>query len=386
MKTTVCSLLLVSSALLAGCHGEKQPAAPPPPTPRVEGDKVILPANSPQIAMLTIAPAEPRRDSMLHFTGRLAWDDNVTVRVFSPVAGRVRRVVVDIGQPVAKGADLALLDSPDYGQAQADARKAASDLALKERTLSRVQELFKNGAAAEKDLLSAKADQEAAVFENQRAAARLALYGGNTNFVDGLYHLITPLGGTVTERNVSPGQEIRSDQMLANAPEYFAPHFVVTDPAKMWVRLDMPESAISKIKAGQKLIIRSNAYPDKTFEGRLEVVGDSLDPLTRIVKARGVVDNRQRLLKSEMYVTVEIDNTSAMAAGVGVPSKAVFALGDKYFVFVEEAPGRYAKRPVTVGEEYDGRVLVTQGLAPGHRVVTEGCLLLQNILDSQQGQ
>lgn len=378
MKTTVFSLLLVSSALFAGCHGEKQPAAPPPPTPRVEGDKVILPANSPQLGALTITAAQPRKANVLRFSGRLTWDDDVTVRVFSPVAGRVRRVVADIGQPVAKSADLALLDSPDYGQAQADARKAVSDLALKERTLARVQALFKNGAAAEKDLLSANADREAAVFENQRAAARLALYGGNTNFVDGLYHLMTPLGGTVVERNLNPGQEIRSDQMLANAPQFFAPLFVVSDPARLWILVDVTEINIPFVKRGQVLRVRSRTFPGKTFDGRLEILGDTLDPTTRSVKARGWISNPDRLLKAEMYVSVELDTVAQ--AGVEVPAKAVFVKGDKYYVFVEEAPGCYRRHEVKTGEEYEGGIPVENGIAVGTRVVADGSLLLDSLM------
>ena len=381
MKTSICLPLMLLSALLAGCHEEKKPADEAPAA-RVEGDRVILPANSPQLAMLTVIPAEPRKANVLHFSGRLVWDDNVTVRVFSPVAGRVRRVAADIGQQVARGADLALLDSPDYGQAQADAHKAASDLALKERTLSRTQELFKNGAAAEKDLLSAKADQEAAVSENQRAAARLALYGGNMNFVDGLYHLVTPLAGTVVERNISPGQEIRSDQMLANAPQFFAPLFVVSDPTRLWIMIDVTEVDIPFVRRGQSLRVRSRTFPGKVFEGRLEIFGDTLDATTRTVKARGVINNTDRLLKAEMYVSVELD--SAAQAGVEVPTRAVFIKGDKYFIFVEEAPGRFRRHEVRTGAEHDGRIPVENSIVSGTRVVADGGLFLDAMMSSSE--
>jgi cobalt-zinc-cadmium efflux system membrane fusion protein len=78
----------------------------------------------------------------------------VTVRIFTPFAGRVRKITADIGQTVEKNAALAEVESPDFGQAQADARKAESDLKLAERSLSREQELLAHGAAAQKDLES----------------------------------------------------------------------------------------------------------------------------------------------------------------------------------------------------------------------------------------
>src|SRR5205807_6675935 len=118
------------------------------------------------------------------------------------------------------------------GQAQADARRAATDLALAERTLARQVDLLQHGVVARKEVEQAEADVARARADHQRAKVRLELYGGDTALVDQLLPLETPLGGRIVDRSITPGQEVRPDQMLANAPQLVAPLFVVTDPSR----------------------------------------------------------------------------------------------------------------------------------------------------------
>jgi len=80
------------------------------------------------------------------------------VRVFTPFGGRVTKILAELGQTVSPGEPLVTIASADYGEAQAYARKAASDFILSERSLNRVRELFEHGAASQKDLQSAEAD------------------------------------------------------------------------------------------------------------------------------------------------------------------------------------------------------------------------------------
>src|SRR2546422_119484 len=159
----------------------------------------------------------------------------------------VVKVTADAGQPVQPGDVLATIASPDFGQAQADARRAVTDLAFAQQTLARLADLLYHGVVAQKDVEAAQADVARARGEQQRAEARLALYGGDSTSVNQVFPLKTPLGGVVVERNLSPGQEVRPDQMLANAPSLFAPLFVVSDPAQLWVELDLAERDVSAV-------------------------------------------------------------------------------------------------------------------------------------------
>ncbi len=362
--------------LLAGCQ---RAAVQGPPEPKVEGETVVMGTNCPQLASVNVEPVETAQPSFVPLTGRLVWDEDVTVRVFTPFAGIVRKLFVDINQPVSRGAPLAQVQSGEFAQALSDARKADSDFHRTELNLSRLRDLFEHGAAPRKDLETAEADFTSARAEKDRAERRLAIYGVSPTSTNLDFLLPCPLDGVAVERNVNPGQEIRPDQMLANLPQFTAPLFVVTDPSKLWVWLDVTEMHLPLVHQGQELRIRSRAFPDKTFTGRLDLIGDSLDPTTRTVKARGTVDNASKLLKAELYVAVEIPDAASRA--LQVPSKAVFLRDNQHYVFLEKKPGQFQRQPVKLGSERDGKIAILSGLTEGQRLVTEGCLLLQSLMD-----
>lgn len=362
---------------VAGCHRETTPEQSS--GPKVEGDKITFATNAPQLGYLTIEPAQERKAAAVGLYGRLAWDDDLTVRVYSPVAGRVTAVPVEVNQRVTAGDTLASLDSPDFGQALANARTAAGNFAAADKTFSREKDLFGHGAAAQKDVEAAEAAFVAASAERDRAQATLANYGGSAASTNEIYSLRSPLAGLLVEKNISPGQEIRSDLMLANAQQFFNPQFVVTDPTRLWLFLDVSELDVTALTPGRKIFIHTPAYPDKIFHGRLEIIGRELDPTTRTIKARCVVDNGDNLLRAEMYVTVDV--ASSGPAGVNVPTKALFLKGEQHCVFAETEPGQFTRRSVKLGVESDSRTAITEGISPGERVVGEGCLLLESILE-----
>jgi cobalt-zinc-cadmium efflux system membrane fusion protein len=163
-------------------------------------------------------------------------------------------------------------------------------------------------------------------------------------------------------------------------PQFTAPLFIVSDPKRLWVWLDVTEADLPLVHQGQDLLIRSKAFPNQTFKGRLDLIGNSLDPTTRTVRARGSVENSSGLLKAELYVTVEIPDP--VPASLQVPSKAVFLRNNQYYVFLETSEGRYQRQPVQLGVEHEGKVAILDGLKQGQRLVTEGCLLLQSLIDN----
>jgi cobalt-zinc-cadmium efflux system membrane fusion protein len=274
---------------------------------------------------------------------------------------------------------LAEVESPDFGQAQADARKAESDLKLAERTLTRLRELYAHGAAAQKDVEAAEDAHAQADTERARALARIAAYGATADALDEMFVLRSPVAGTVVDKNINPGQEIRADQMLGNMVEITAPLFVISDPARLWIQIDATEVDLPHLQPGREFTFRSRGFPDRTFPGRIEKISQFIDPNTRTIKVRGAVDNSAGLLKAEMYVSVSLPDGAATK--LSVPAAAVFLKGDKHFVFVREKPGQFVRHEVGIGSEEAGRVLILNGLQAGQQVVTDGCVLLQELLD-----
>src|SRR5262249_11390823 len=121
------------------------------------------------------------------------------------------------------------------------------------------------------------------------------------------------------------------------------------------------------------------AWPGRNFSGAVRVVGAGLDPATHTVQVRGDVLDSRHELKPEMFVSVDVPRQAI--AGTSVPAAAVYLHGDRHFVFVEQLPGCFTRREVTLGAEDADRVVVTAGVRAGERVVSDGAILLQQLLD-----
>lgn len=365
------SIALACALQLAAC-GE-QGAREQAPQAKVEkGNAVVFATGSPQLSSLVTVPAAARRESISRYNGRLVWDEERTVRVFSPLPGRVLSIHVRAGDAVVAGQVLAVLAAPDIGQAQSDARRAEQDHLLAQKSLARVEELHGAGVAPAKDLQAAQADAVRAAAERSRTAARLGLYGA-AGGVDQRLQLRSPIAGVVVERNLNPGQEVRPD-----APGPGNGLFVVSDPSHLWFLLDVGEAEVANVSAGVDVQVGATVLGDERVPGRILHVADLVDPQTRTVKVRGALDNAARRLKAEMFVNAE--QRRPTAKGVVVPSKAIYLRGERHFAFVETEPGRYARRTVKPGQAYDGLQVVVDGIAENEKVVTDGNLLLERLL------
>lgn len=325
--------------------------------------------DAPQLSALRIETVNPRpRPLSDPLPGRIAYDEDRTSRVSSPIVGRVTHINVEPGDFVRKGQALLELDSPELGAALADAAKAEADLAQYRAAYERAVTLFEGQALARKNLEEAEASLSKAEAEMRRTKMRLRNLlpeGGKTQ--GETYTLRAPVSGVVTERQVNPGMEVRPD--LPN------PLFVISDPAHLWVLVDLTERDLGKLLAGQPVAVNVDAYPGRNFMARVASIADVLDPATRRVRARVVLDNPERRLKPEMFarITPLADQHQLVLV---VPNSALVSEGRRTFVFVETAPGELRKRPVQLGLQVRDFSIVDNGLKPGDRIVTSGAVLL----------
>ena len=366
----VAAALVMSVAMSACGDGDAKPDIA---RPRLENGQILFPEGSTQVSSFATDSVKASGPLRLRLTGRLVWDENRTVRMYPPFAGRVAQILVKVGERVARGQTLAKLASPDFGQAQADARRAQSDFALAEKNLNRLRELNAAGVSSRKDLAAAEADYARADAERARAMAKVKLYGAGDDSVDQNFSLASPIDGVIVERNINPGQELRTDLQLANTPAMF----VITDPTRLWVQLDAAENQLAALRSSKKITLRTAAWPDETFSAALDNISDFIDPATRTVKVRGTVENRERKLKGEMFVMAELEE--APTADLQVPERALVLAGGSYFVYVEEKPGRYSRQEVKVDTVRDGIASIASGVKLGQKVVIEGNLFLHRV-------
>jgi cobalt-zinc-cadmium efflux system membrane fusion protein len=369
---TVLTVALLGGALL-GCR-----PAPPADTssvPKVEGDRITLPAGA-KVEGLRIEPVEGPGPGRVQLPARLAWNEDRTARVYSPLQGHVVSLKAQVGDRVRANQPLAVLSAPDLGQAQAEWQRAVADLEQAKRQLERQRELYEHEVIAQKDYQLAEAEYRRAQAERSRTEARLRLYEASGRSVDQTFMLRTPVAGVVVERNITPGLEVRPDQTSG-------PLFVVSDSSSLWVQIDAREEHLRYIKPGTEFTVR---YPaaDAEAKGRITFVADQVDPASRTIKLRGLVANPDHSLKADAYVTAEF--VVPEGEEPRVRGTAIFLMGDRSYVFVAASEHEFVRRPVTVGAEHDGWMRVSEGLSTGERVVTEGNLHLQRLLPTVPGR
>ncbi len=350
-------------------------AAVEKPAVHTVSDTVHFAADAPQLAFLKIKPVETFPEPLINgLNARITYDDNYTARVFSPIAGRVVKIVAEAGQQVKAGDPLLWIDSPDFASGASDSLKAEADLSRKKVACERAKLLYAAKGMARKDLESAEADWHQAEAEAQRAKARMKNLSSNgVATAAGKYILRAPIDGVVSERQVNAGTEVQPG--AANSL------FVITDPDHVWVVADLPETEIGKVIVGQPVSVEADAYPNEFFQGKVSVISETLDPVMRRLQVRCEVDNSQRKLKPEMYVHI----SPIVDANIKLPrvsNTALFTQGLYSYIFVEQAPGVLQRRRVTLGMQDANVTYIREGLHAGDRVVTSGALLLNSELSN----
>ena len=369
---TIATLALIG-AVAAGAifatrlHAANQPAADPVPARLAEPGVLRFDAGAPQLSALRIETAVAMPLPMAEaLNGRLALDENRTARISSPIAGRVLKLVTEPGDLVARNAVLLQADAPELAAADADWRKAQADEVRKKLAYERARNLLAHEVVPQKDVEAADADYRQAAAESRRTGLRMrSLHASGAE--NGSFSLRTPLAGVVVERQVTPGMELRPD--LAN------PLFVVSDPSRLWLLVDVPERSLAQVRPGQKVSLETDAFPGARFSATVDKVGYALDPATRRVQVRCTVENPDGRLRPEMYARVSFLSDNGRSA-IAVPNAGLVTEGINTYAFVEASPGVFRKRQVGLALRGRETSHVDSGLQAGDRVVVEGALLL----------
>jgi multidrug efflux pump subunit AcrA (membrane-fusion protein) len=213
-----------------------------------------------------------------------------------------------------------------------------------------------------------QAESERARIEADRRSAedRIRLLGGRPG--GGSRITVTaPISGEVEARHVSIGQTVAAGEHL----------YELLNASLVWVLADVYEKDVSKVMAGQEVEISADALPNRPYRGKVAFVHNEVDPETRTVRVRIVVDNPGERLKQNMFVRVLV--ATEQESKTLIPASAIQTSGGLDVVFVEEAPGAY-RRTVVKTLTRSGAKAVVEGVEPGQKVVADGAYQLQSMV------
>jgi cobalt-zinc-cadmium efflux system membrane fusion protein len=330
------------------------------------------------VQVVTVEPTTITR--RLRLSGAVSYNAFKTTPVITQVGGPVARILVVPGQHVTAGQPMLEVSSPDYSQLLDTYLKARDSYRVANINYTRAQDLYQHNAIAQRDLLQAESDRDQAEADLNAAVQSLKILGVRNP--DGLAKtpssadipVLAPISGEVVERLVSPGQVVQAGQTQA---------FTISDMRTVWVLANVYQGDLAYVHVGDNVVIETDAYPDE-FHGRISYISAALDPNTRTVQARIVVDNPGEKLKKDMYCTALI-TAGVIRKAIAVPDASVLRDDENNpFVYVQSGSNQFARRAITIGASQDGKTQVLSGLTPGEKIVGSGSLFLQFANSFQQ--
>lgn len=384
------AVLAVLTGALLSCETKQEGETGAPPSSSipsaVDRGTVELPEGSPILSRLKTDRVQVRqlRSTLAAQAGKILANENRLAHLGARVPGRIVSVYANLGDHVKENDRLLLLDSPAFGEAQLEYRKARTILAVAEQSRARAKALVDRGAIGAGEYQRRDADYQNARADLHEAEEKLHLLGMTEREIRRLaskdlphaevaqVSLRAPFPGEIIERDATVGEVVDPNHIL----------FTVADLSTVWVRADFPEQQAARLRTGLPIEVRVAAYPTRVFSGTITHVGAVIDPATRTVMARAEVPNPDRALRPEMFADITL--VAEEQPTVSVPRTALQQVGSRRVVFVVREPRRYEAREVSLGASSGEYVGVLAGVSEGETVVTDGSYSLKSEMLREQ--
>ncbi|QOZ46635.1 efflux RND transporter periplasmic adaptor subunit [Bradyrhizobium sp. CCBAU 53340] len=342
-------------------------------------------------ATLTIEPVKAKTFRAEYVTeGKVAVDEDRSTPVFSPYAGRVTKLLAKPGESVTQGQPLFTIEAADTVQAQNDfitamtsQNKAKSALELADIQYKRAKDLYEGRAIPLKDYQQAEAiqvqaqnDMRSAVTALEAANNKLRILGFTDETIKAFQTKSTinpeitiyaPIAGTVVQRKIGPGQYVNSGAS--------DPVFVIGDLSTVWLTAFVRESDAAQVSVGQDITVNVMALPGRPLTAKINYVAAAIDPSTRRLLVRATIDNKDGLLKPEMFANVTIYSAGDRAAPA-VPKQSLIYEGNQVRIWVAHEDKSVELRQIKIGLINGNLVEVTSNLKPDEQIVVKGSLFI----------
>jgi membrane fusion protein, multidrug efflux system len=355
----------VATALaLAGCGTSSHAdSAPPPATAPVAQVDVTRPTRGDVMRRIDfVATLKP-------------WEE---ATVYAKTSGYVRSMRVDRGDRVRAGDVLTILDVPEMDEEhrrleakathdKAEIERARAEVEVQDLTVRRLK-------AIQAEAADATTQQEVDLAVGKLAAARATLAAATSELAQtqadvarletmiGYSRITAPFDGTVTERLVDPGALV-----TAGTQSKPTPIVTIVNPRRLRTTIDVPERDVAPLEVGATARLTMDAYPDRTFTGRISRISGALDPRTRTMRAEVLIENRDDTLKPGMFGRLSLDLEKRMHVVTLVPTALKFDKDQPYVFVVNDGHARRVR--VETGADDGEHVEIVSGLSGGELIV-----------------
>jgi cobalt-zinc-cadmium efflux system membrane fusion protein len=369
--------LVAATAMSVMSFGGCSPRSDEQPATSAVSNVRLSAAQRQNVRLHTVALSKFRRTT--ETTGIVDFDNDHATSVLAPFSGPVSRLLVSPGDEVKAGDALALVDSPDFAAGISAYQKALATARTNRKLADLDKDLLEHNGVAQREALQAETDATNA--EADRDAALQALVALNVNpqtvkdIQEGrpLTHpagvIRSPVTGTVVEKLITPGELLDGGT---------TPCFTVANLSRVWVMAQLFGSDLASVSLGDSAEVMTGiGIGSNDFPGKVDNIAALVDPDTRAVAVRVVVENPNHFLKKQMYVRVAISGRQESTA-VLVPVSAVLRDDENLpFVYLAQSDGSFARQHVTLAHRVADEYGIADGVKVGDQIVVDGGIFLQ---------
>ena len=305
--------------------------------------------------------------------GEIAADPDHSARISSPAAGHIDEVRFKEGALVKKGDILAVIRVPELGKVRGALTATLAKAKASRENATRLRLLLDKRLTSEQSVIDAEAQSKALSAEAQAIGTELSALGAGAQETSPFkLTLRAPIAGIVIARDAVVGQPVTAEHTLGS----------IADLQNVWFLARVFEKDLGRMKMGADAEVQLNAYPSVRFSGRVEHIGQQIDPIARTVTARIILANRNDLLRIGLFGMAHVATGEAEThePRLLVPRSAVTEVGQKPVVFVKQNDGDFELHEVVLGDAALGVVEVVSGLREGEEVVVEGVFTLKSVV------
>ena len=306
------------------------------------------------VRTVTVHQAEMAPD--IRAAGTVTYDETRQSEISTRVDGWIRDLLADYtGRTIRRGDTLFTLYSPDVIATENEYLLAVRGRSMPSGHDDQVHAFAERlvDAARERLLRLDVSDDDVTALEASGRAPETMTFRA-------------PVSGTIVEKAAVRGMRVTAGQTL----------YRIADLSTVWVEAEIAQSDLSLVRTGMSAVVTVDAYPARSFDGRVAYVYPTISEQTRTARIRLTLPNRDGLLKPNMLATVVLAPTASRA--LIAPTDAVVDTGSDHVVFVAEGDGRFSPRHVRVGRRAGGQVEILSGLDDGEHVAASATFFLDS--------
>lgn len=305
-------------------------------------------------------------------TGQIDYNQNELIAFSSLIEGVIENIYFELGDKVKKGQVLASVRSTEIQDYIQQRKIFLNQLNLLNNQLQTKKELLQTGFSSLPEIQSIENEIDNTKIQIQKIDQTLALFNVNSN--TGIYQILAPRDGFIVQKNMNIGENIHSVN---------EPLFAISNLNKIWVMVNIYPNNLRYIKTNDIVIVKTMAYPDLIYRGKINKIYNTFDNEEHVLKARVELDNYDMNLIPGLSADIIIDKGNSSELGFAIPNQAVIFHNNKYYVIVYKSDCDLQIKKINPHSQNETYTYVSTGFSEGDKIITSNALLIFEELDKQ---